>query len=216
MDLRPYLRDKPELLNKGVELIKSSHLFYQPFILSDDIEVGEGRNMCESYADVNSVFDLNVYAPNLDLGSRKKAQDLPQFRRYNEEYRSIYNYITSVICKQFNGDISNLSFAEIGTNTGLNLFNLALNGAKKCYGYDWNDMTPVFDWLNQVLDTNVQFTQSNYNNLYHRLDNLIDAPEVDVMINTVFTNHQFVFRNRRRRVHFLSLFLPTCPDNRKF
>lgn len=188
MDLRQYINNKAKL-DQGIELIKKGDLFYQPFILADDVEVGEGQNAADRYAGVSTVFDLNCYAPNFDVGARKQPSDLKYFRSCNEDYRRIYNYVADTICKQFNNDISQLSFAEIGCNTGLNLFNLAKRGAAKCKGYDWNDMSDVFRWLNSILGTNVEFQRGTYDNLYHNF-NGGTVEEVDVMINTVFTNHQ--------------------------
>ncbi len=186
MDLRPYINEKQ--VRKGIELIEKGDLFYQPFILTDDIEVGEGQNFVDRYAGVNSVFDLNVYAPDYVHIKGKRAPDLKHFRKCNQEYRQIYEHYTDVICQQFDNDISTLTFAEIGCNTGLNLFNLAARGAKKCAGYDWNDMSVIFGWLNDILNVDVRFRQGTYDNLKHQFN--FDVPEADVMINTVFTNHQ--------------------------
>lgn len=189
MDLRPYIKNAAQL-EKGLSLIRENHLFYQPFILADDIEVGEGWNLREKYAGVNNVFDLNVYAPNHDVGQRLKANNLEGFRGANQEYRSIYVHIADQIEKRLKNPIDNYSFAEIGCNTGLNLFNLAMRGAKSCHGYDWNDLQPVFGWLNELLGTNVEFSRGVYDNLYHHFKDGLEVAEVDVMINTVFTNHQ--------------------------
>ena len=167
MDLRPYIKTKTQLY-RGVDLIRQNLLFYQPFILSDHIEVGEAQNLCDNYKDSTSVFDNNVYAKDINFGDRKLATDLARFRKLNDEYRSMYNYICDTICKQFNGDIKELTFGEIGCNTGLNLFNLAVRGAKECNGYDWNNMSGVFSWLNDILQTNVKFTVGTYDNLQHR------------------------------------------------
>jgi hypothetical protein len=188
MDLRPYIKNKAQL-EQGIALIRKNDLFYQPFILADDVEVGEGQNFADRYANVNNVFDLNVYAPNANVGERKQAPDLTYFRKCNAEYRALYTHVLDIICKQFDNNISKLTFGEIGCNTGLNLFNLAVRGAKGCAGYDWNNMSDVFSWLNRVLGTKVTFRQGTYDNLYHRF-NALDIPEVDVMLNTVFTNHQ--------------------------
>ncbi len=188
MDLRPYINNQSQI-NKGIELIKQNHLFYQPFILSDTLEVGEGQNFCDHYKDVSSVFDLNVYAEGIDFGDRKLAPNKEYFRECNEQYRYMYDFVATTIKKMLNDDISNTSFAEIGSNTGLNLFNLAKMGAKSCAGYDWNNLTTTFNWLNDILGTNVQFKQGIWDNLYHRFTTM-DVPEVDVMINTIYTNHQ--------------------------
>lgn len=194
MDLRPYLASNPILLKKGTALIQQKMLNYQPYIFANDIEVGEGQNLVNQlthdyYSVAESVFDYNTYTPNLGFQIGKQPE-LSFFRRCNEEYRSLYTQITDHICKHFNNDISKMSFAEIGCNTGINLYNLAVRGAGQCFGYDWNSFDPVFAWFNKVLGVNVRFRQGVYNNLLHRLDGGVDVPEVDVMLNTVFINHQ--------------------------
>lgn len=188
MDLRPYIKTKKQL-SDGIELIRSKHLFYQPFILSDDIEVGEGQNLRDEYQGTQGIWDLNIHAPGQSFSHGVMPKDLAYFRRCNQEYRDIYNYLADVITARTGAPLEQTSFAEIGCNTGLNLFNLALRGAKSCHGYDWNDMQPVFNWLNDLLGTKVKFTRGTYDNLLHRFRGF-DVPEVDVMINTVFTNHQ--------------------------
>lgn len=188
MDLRPHITTSGQL-ETGLDLIRSGQLFYQPFILADDVEVGEGQNLHDQYKDVAELLDLNAYAPAFDIGSRKQPLDLQHFRRCNADYRRIYEYVADEICKRWDGDIREMTVAEIGCNTGLNLFNMAIRGAKKCTGYDWNNMTPIFRWLNDLLGTAVAFHQGTYNNLYHHFNEL-DVEEADIMINTVFTNHQ--------------------------
>lgn len=185
MDLRPYINSQHRL-DVGVSLIRRGLLGYQPFLLSEDIEVGEGYNLCTKYAGVESVYDLNAYAKGIDLG-RKQPIDVGLFRRCNAEYRQIYEYV----CDQIEAKIGvqGLSFAEIGCNTGLLLFMLAKRGAADCYGYDWTGMSPVFSWLNGVLGTDVRFRRGVYSNLSHRFLGP-RVKEADVMINTVFLNHQ--------------------------
>ncbi len=188
MDLRPYIKNTRQF-NQAIELIKANTLCYQPFILHDDLEVGEGQNLVDRYINVESVFDLNVYARDIDLGGRKLVTDKDYFRKCNAEYRELYDFIKNTIYDFNNKDLSDLSFAEIGCNSGLNLFNLAKMGAKHCVGYDWNNMGPTFNWLNEILGTNVEFVQGTWDNLLHNFTTK-DIPEVDIMINTVFTNHQ--------------------------
>lgn len=188
MDLRPFIKTQQQL-QAGIALIRSSHLFYQPFVLADDVEVGEGQNLHDEYEGALSLHDLNVYAPNYDIGKRRQPSDRDWFRKCNAEYRSIYEHIADEICRLGGQNIAELTVGEIGCNTGLTLFNLALRGAKECHGYDWNDMLPVFEWLNGLLGTQVHFHRGNYNNLSHRFNEL-EVGEVDIMVNTVFTNHQ--------------------------
>jgi hypothetical protein len=189
MDLRPFILSN-EQLTTGIDFIRSGQLFYQPFILSDNVEVGEGQNLHDEYRDVTQISDYNVYAPQYDVGGRKQPGDPVHFRKCNQEYREIYNYIADQICKHAGDSLNKLTFAEIGCNTGLNLFNLAVRGAKSCHGYDWNDLSNFFSWMNGLLGTDVRFTHGIYDNLYHRFKDNVDVPEVDIMINAIFTNHQ--------------------------
>jgi|SRR6266850_1214126 len=188
MDLRPFIKDTAQL-QTGIRLIQNRDLFYQPFILSDDVEVGEGMNFCNKYANVDNVFDLNAYAKGIDLGERKQPSDLSWFRKCNQEYRQIYEYLVDQIAKNSAEPIQDLDFCEIGCNTGLTLFMLAKAGARSCTGVDWNEMSPVFNWLNDVLGTRVSFRKGIYSNLRHAIDGF-DVKPVDIMINTVFLNHQ--------------------------
>src|ERR1700687_5365729 len=124
MDLRPFITQKA-LLERGIEFIRNGELFYQPYILADNVEVGEGQNLHDEYHGVTNVSDYNVYAPNYNVGTRKQPLDLNHFHTCNQEYRELYTYIAEQICKHTGGPISDYTFAEIGCNTGLNLFNLA-------------------------------------------------------------------------------------------
>jgi hypothetical protein len=189
MDLRPLIKSA-SVLARGIDFIRNGTLFYQPIILADDVEVGEGQNFHDNYKGVTSIHDFNVYAPKYDVGNRLAPSDFKHFRRCNQEYREIYDYIVTQIGQQAGGPLHNLSFGEIGCNTGLTLFNLALAGAKRCHGYDWNDYSKLFHWLNGLLKTDVKFSRGVYDNLHHRFKGGVKVKEVDIMINTVFTNHQ--------------------------
>src|SRR3989441_7282211 len=98
MDLRKYIKNRAQM-DAGVEIIKQNLLFYQPFILSDDIEVGEGMNQCDRYVGVESIFDLNVYAKGIDLAPRKQPADFQWFHRCNQEYRQIYDFVCEQILR---------------------------------------------------------------------------------------------------------------------
>ena len=167
MDLRPYLnRADPvqgSLFERGVSLIQKGELWYQPFILADGLEVGEGQNLQDEYRNCASLYDNNVFLNDeyrhywID-NPRKLALDGGYFSYCNRKYRYCYELITNTIVSRM-GDISNLSFLEVGCNTGLNLFNLATRGAACCTGVDWTDHSAVVNWLNDVLATNVRFLQ---------------------------------------------------------
>ncbi len=191
MDLRPYLVGRDDLLREGISLVQAGRLWYQPFILADGIEVGEGQNLADGYHGCQSIFDGNVgLAPVHHRlwknNSRRLATDLEYFSECNERYRLCYKRLAETIALHV--DLSSSSILEIGCNSGLTLFNLAKMGAKHCYGADWTDYQDVFGWLNRVLGTNVQFRSSTYDNLAHRFSARIKP--ADVVVNTVFLNHQ--------------------------
>jgi SAM-dependent methyltransferase len=189
MDLRELIRNDKQL-KEALSLVVDGSLLYQPFIISDDLEVGEGLNLAENYANVKHVTDTNVYAADTQpFGTRVLATDKEYFRKQNQQYRDFYNFITDTVCEMNANDVSKLSVGEIGCNSGLNLFNLAVRGAKYCAGYDWTDYKKSFAWLNKVLGTKVDFFKGGWDNLYHRFD-AGNIQEFDIMINTVFTNHQ--------------------------
>lgn len=240
MDLRKYIKTDKDL-KKAIHFITNGTLFYQPFIIHDDIIIGEARNFIKQYSDVNSVYDLNVYSkgfPELEKvnGVERKLiseDEKDFFIKINNEYDHLYDYFIEELINEINEPLENLSFAEIGSNTGLALLKLSEKGAKKCYGYDWTNYSELYKWYKKILNADINFQQCCWDNLYHRVlirnnlfinlerlenqtrkllrkppkvsnfsfDSLFmnrkkyltpyDVPEVDVMLNTVFTNHQF-------------------------
>lgn len=187
MDLRPYRLSAAQTDRIVVE-IRRNLLRYQPWIFTETLEVGEGQNYIDRYKD--GLSGNNVYADR-PLGiDGVQAADPAHFRRCNAGFRRLYDLAAETIRDEFGPDISRMNFAEIGCNSGLHLFNLARMGAAQCAGYDWNDMQPTFDILNEVLDVNVEFKRSRWDALSHRMAGM-DLPEVDVMITGAFVNHQF-------------------------
>ena len=51
MDLRKYINNESDL-NKAIKFIKNGTLFYKPFIIHDNIIIGEARNFIKQYSDV--------------------------------------------------------------------------------------------------------------------------------------------------------------------
>tara|TARA_A100001388_G_C28742794_1_gene487793 strand:- start:486 stop:1592 length:1107 start_codon:yes stop_codon:yes gene_type:complete len=241
MDLRKYINNESDL-NKAIKFIKNGTLFYQPFIIHDNIIIGEARNFIKQYSDVKSIYDYNLYSknfPELETVNGVKRNLISEnekdfFIKINNEYDFLYEFCVNEIIKELNEPIENLSFAEIGSNTGITLLKLCEKGAKECYGYDWTDYSQLYAWYKNLMNININFRQCGWDNLYHRMlvrnDHSInlekienffrkilkkpihdqsnysfekllwkrekhlksfDVPEVDVMLNTVFTNHQF-------------------------
>lgn len=191
MDLRPY-QINPQQLVEAQNLVKQHLLFYQPYIITDTLEVGEGQNFHDGYLQEDSIYGYSVYSEqDLQLG-KSQAKNLEHFRNCNADYRKLYDSIADQIVDYFKHNISDMTISEMGCNSGLHLFNLAVRGAKNCTGYDWNNMNPVFNWLNKVLGTDVKFHQAVWNRLYHRLEGA-NFPSVDLVISAVVLNHQIDF-----------------------
>lgn len=218
MDLRPYkLTDNQ--IDTAISFIKKDLLCYQPYILRDTLEVGEGQNFHDGY-DRKQIYKNNVYA-DYDLGlGRPQASDLAHFRACNADYRKLYESFADQLVAHFGAEFPALRFAEIGTNSGLHLFNLATRGAKHCIGYDWNDMSGLFRWLNEILGTQVNFKQTIWNRFTHELEGVPDAT-ADVMISSVVLNHQvdylqhlaFLCDNAKRAVFLWVLTEPSDADD---
>lgn len=189
MDLRPYKLSKKQI-TQAKKFVSQYLLYYQPYIITDTLEVGEGQNLHDGY-DRGAIYGRSVYSEEEIDGcnSTTWAKDLPHFRACNADYRKFYESFTDQIAAHFGDEMKHLTFSEMGTNSGLFLFNLARRGAKRCIGYDWNDMAPLFTWMNGILGTKVEFQLSTWDRLYHRLEGVEDA-QTDVMISAVVLNHQ--------------------------
>lgn len=243
MDLRKYIKTEEDL-QKAIYFISNGILFYQPFIIHDDIIIGEARNFIKQYSDVDNIYDYNLYVkgfPELENINGVKRNLISEeekdfFIKMNNEYDYLYDFFINEIIKELDQPLKNLSFAEIGSNSGITLLKLCEKGAKECYGYDWTDYGQLYSWYKKLLNVNINFCQCGWDNLYHRIliknensisilniKNIIkncikkikiknsvnnntfeemfyrrdknlktyDIPEVDVMLNSVFTNHQF-------------------------
>ena len=62
------------------------------------------------------------------------------FIKINNEYDFLYEFCINEIIKEINEPIENLSFAEIGSNTGITLLKLCEKGAKN-----------VMDMIGQII-----------------------------------------------------------------
>jgi hypothetical protein len=178
--------------NLSVDDLREIHQFiiqrklaYQPFIFTDTLEVGEGLKFHDGEA-----FAGDVYWEGAD--SRVKdllvTGGLAPFRAANQHLRIIYEHFLDTLVEKLGGDISQLTFAEIGCNTGYLLHGLALRGAKRCLGYDFTNNDKVFRWFNRILGIDNDFSFSEWDSLTHSL-RYAELPEVDVILSVAVTCH---------------------------
>jgi hypothetical protein len=173
MDLRSK-KLTPQQIKAAEGFILERLLWYQPFIFSNDLEVGEGMNFHDVYqgeiASVSSAVTDHAY-----------------FSKCNHELRQIYEHIVDSLVKQL-GDISRLSFAEFGCNSGYFMYALSLRGAKRTIGFDFAANTELFAFLNSILGTNSEFRWAEWDSLHHKVRHA-EFEEVDVTMSLAVTPH---------------------------
>ncbi|MDX2255997.1 MAG: class I SAM-dependent methyltransferase [Pseudanabaenaceae cyanobacterium bins.39] len=177
MDLRNKNLSREDI-EQAKRLIIEKQFWYQPFIFSDTLEVGEGQNFCDRYSKL-----ANVYWEDSDIkvGSEFLPESLSHFRECNDKLRELYEYYLDVLANNLGDDVHDLEFAEVGCNSGYFLHGLALRGAKKCKGYDMGNFKQAFEWFNRVFGLHSEFHFAEWDKLNHRL-NHADFPVVDVTL----------------------------------
>lgn len=187
MDLRP-IRLSAEDIERVKPFIQARKVYYQPFIFSDDLEVGEG--LAFSRRLYSHDYKPAVHWPDgpEELASiLVRGDQLADFRAANGMLRRIYDHMVDFLCTGL-GEAKGRTFAEFGCNTGYFLHALAQRGAAGCTGYDFTDNRDVFAWFNEVLGTNSAFLQAEWDSLTH-LPRYADMAEADVVMSIAVTCH---------------------------
>jgi hypothetical protein len=188
MDLREY-RLSDEQIKAGAKLVASGNFRYQPYIISDRLEVGHGWLLHDRRRGGESFFDGDYFAdPEMGIELGKPVSDLETFRLRNSEYRGLYDLAADKIVEFMGGSIDGKSVAEIGANAGLHLYNLRRRGAGRCVGYEKNDVGPIYRWLNDITGLGVELQSGFWLSLEHRYVPE-DLPEFDIMVSSHVLNH---------------------------
>lgn len=184
MDLRPYIRENRQI-DEARDLIREGRLNYQPYIFADDLETGVG------YEFIYGEYKGMVYDPVSKLQATLQgdapwakfliaADDYCKFHEANKRLRATYDGFVRAICDRL-GDISTLSFADIGCNSGYFPLSFAMQGAGAAVGYDRVNYGANFRLLNGILGTNAEFIHK----FYHSTTQSI--PEHDVQYDVVLS-----------------------------
>ncbi len=189
------LRDRkltPAQIEELHLFIRQRKLAYQPFIFTDTLQVGEGQRFRDGEFD-ETCGDVLWEGHPPDLGSVPNliTKDAAAFQEANHELRKIYDGMVDFIVKHAGEDISQLSFAEFGCNTGYFLHSLALRGALKTTGYDVTTMGPIFRWFNEVLGIppeRNEFRFAEWDCLNHRVRHCT-FDEADVCMSIAVSCH---------------------------
>lgn len=185
------LRNKnltPSQMERVKSLIIEGLISYQPFIFSDDLEVGVGFEFEEGrYAGLVHFPDL----PKQLLASPELARrvlpiaDKDRFRVANRRLATYYDKLVEQICVQVGGAATN-TFLDVGCNTGYIPLKFALQGAKCAAGCDRQDFSKVFQLLNPILGTDAKFVHAWYKPEGHCIN---DIEQFDVVTSMAMVCH---------------------------
>ena len=186
MDLRSKNISK-EQFDKLYTFIKQRRLGYQPFIFSDQLETGEGDNFVGYRLKQESPGKNFFWEGCLEDIKYLMAENRENFQKNNNLMRLTYESFLTDITSTL-GDISDLSFAEVGCNTGYFLHGLSLRGAKRCMGFDFTLNHDIFDFFNQLLGSRSEFYFAEWDSLNHKLQ-YNSLPEVDFTLSSSVLGH---------------------------
>jgi hypothetical protein len=189
LDLRKFIKDKTHV-ETARQLAIRGLLNYQPWIFSDDFETGVGLEWSEGQ------FSGLVYYPDIDRSLLEGSPELrrliidparyKEFHEANVKLRQLYDGIVDAICKKV-GDVRQLSFLDVGCNTGYLPQSFALLGAREAAGCDREGyFAETFDLLNAVLGTKARFYKSFYNPLSREIEGI---REHDVVLSMAVLCH---------------------------
>jgi len=168
MDLRRFNLTKEQVLEA------KQFLGYQPFIISDNVQTGNG------YACV-----YGEGSPVVMEKDNVSEDEWGKFTEANARMRKMYDDWIDATCAVV-GDLSNLSVVDTACNEGYFLYRFWERGIRKCVGYDRGDMTPAINLLNQITGYKIRFVHEPYNPLTHKIK---DCDKYDIAVSSAIMCH---------------------------
>jgi hypothetical protein len=168
MDLRKFHPTKRQII-EAREL-----LGYQPFIISDDIQTGNG------YA-----FIYGEGLPEVMERNQVSIEQWTKFTEANARMGKMYDDWISQTCAAA-GDLSNLSVIDTACNDGYFLYRFWQAGIRKCVGYDREYVEPTINFMNQLLGSKIRFVNEPYNPLTHRIKG---CNKYDIVVSSAIVCH---------------------------
>jgi hypothetical protein len=199
VDLRTLARAQADI-QEAKALIVQEQFFYQPFRIADDLEVGGGYEFVNRRPGAGMVY-WPTYQHERERfpGPPLKTIDsvlLSEFRAANDGLRKVYDGFIDQICEHI-ADLRAKSVADIGCFNGYMPVSFALRGVRQAVGYDQDDRSSSFRFLNRLLGTNARFVQARYD----FVDGTIrGSPTHDVVISMSVLQHM---TEPLRHLHFL-------------
>lgn len=199
MDLTSRIRTHADL-EEAKALIVGERFFYQPFRIAADLEVGGGYEFMRRRPGAGMVY-WPAYERERERfpGPAVKTVDaavVPQFTAANEALRKVYEGFVDQICERV-GDIRSKSVADVGCSNGYMPVSFALRGARRAVGYDQNDHSGCFRFLNRLLGADAHFVHARYDLLEGRMPR---CPVYDVVVSMSVLQHM---TEPLRHLHFL-------------
>jgi len=163
MDLTPYIKTQKQI-DQAKQLVIEGKLFYQPLAIADDLHVGAGYEFLVGEM-AGCVYWPTIPPNRLEQPSLKRwivdSARGPAFIDANRRLAVLYDGFIDGICEAV-GDISRLTFADVGCNSGYFPVSFMKRGARRAVGFDRADYGPTFKWLNGVLGTRAEFIYKSY------------------------------------------------------
>lgn len=184
MDLRRF-SPTDEQIDRARRLAFQEQLLYQPFIVSDDLEVGMGMEMISERRGMvsTSVIPDDLVGSPAVAKWRIAPEDKQVFSRDNQCVRQLYENMLTFIEDKLGG-VSGHSFAEVGCCSGYFPINLSLRGAQDAVGYDRLDYAGAFGLLNELTGSTARFINRGY-----RSGGIEGAEQVDVALSVAVLVH---------------------------
>lgn len=187
MDLVPLIKN-PHQLDQARQLVLEGKLLYQPFSIAADLAVGVG------YEFIHGEFSGCAYWPTIPPENQKSPELMrwivdparkDEFVDANRRLAVLYDGFIDGICRHV-GDISQLTFADVGCNSGYFPVSFLKRGAKRAVGFDREDYHKTFAWINSVLNTKAEFVHKGYNGKQQCIP---DAGQFDVVVSMAVLCH---------------------------
>jgi len=164
MDLTSFIRSEADL-EEAKALVVQERFFYQPFRIAADLEVGGGYEFIRRRPGAGMVY-WPAYERERGRfpGPAVKTVDtavLPEFRSANDALRKVYDGFVDQICERI-GDLRAKSVGELGCSSGYMPVSFSLRGARRAVGYDQNDHSGCFRFLNRLLGARARFVHARY------------------------------------------------------
>lgn len=199
VDLTSRLRGDADL-EEAKALVVTERFFYQPFRIAADLEVGGGYEFLQRRPGAGM-----VYWPAYERERERfpgpavktvEAAVLPQFTAANDALRNVYEGFVDQICERV-GDIRTRSVADVGCSNGYMPVSFSLRGARLAVGYDQNDHSGCFRFLNRLLGADARFVHARYDLVEGRMPR---CPGFDIVVSMSVMQHM---TEPLRHLHFL-------------